>query len=238
MTTITQVQKKTAGGTGGSNSIVITLTTPATAGNTLIAALSHMGVSTISATPPTGFAEVVSIHAPYHTRFFSKLAAGGETALTFTLGSAQHKCVSVFEYAGLSAAPVDVFASHADAGTAVTTLASGTTPNTAQDEELLFAVFTDLDPNTFVSFDNGFVKEVDFRSGTNGIRQGVAGRITTGPGAYSTTATISAASRMSAVIAAFKAAGGEQTGIPVYRWSGSAWLGPYRMKHWDGTAWV
>lgn len=234
--TIAQVQKVAASSTGGSATVTVTIAA-ATAGNLLIACFSNLNTS-VTCTPPTGFTEAVTTTSTVRVRIFYKVAAGGETALTFTLSASQHKRVLMLEYSGLSATPLDTIASSADAGSAVSELLSGTTANTAQNDELVIAAFaTSYAPNSFGTLDNGFTKESEGNSGSSGVLQCVGSRIGHIYGKYSTKAPITTAARACSAIATFKGATtSAKTGAPAYV-SGARWLGPYRTKVWSGSTW-
>jgi hypothetical protein len=176
--------------------VTVTLDAGATAGN-LIAAMCTWNNPLTYATDPTGFTagpRVPATTGNLSSATFWKIAAGGETAVTFGATGASPTTVGGFlaEFAGpFAASPLDKSAENeAHIGTAVTSCASGTTDATTQADELLLAFFG-ADQATLVedgrAYTNSFTEVGISGTGVNRAASIIAKRVVSATGTYSTT---------------------------------------------------
>lgn len=192
--------------------IAATLGAGATAGNLLVTACSTDKDSG-AWTPPSGFTIIpdaynnidVSLAMAY------KVAAGGETTITWTSANSEEHNMWVGEYSGLTSSPLDVY-QDANSGTSNTaTQSSGTTGTTAQADELAVAIFT-VDSASIggtPSYNNGFtqIQQLsDVNSGNSVLW--VATKVLSATGTVECTLTITGGStdQMAGQVATFKAA--------------------------------
>ncbi|MDD5110053.1 MAG: Ig-like domain-containing protein [Patescibacteria group bacterium] len=160
----TLVQSKTASHAYSSpaTSITVTLDAAATAGNLLIATVSSdktAGAYTL----PTGFTLVQSyISANVSGAMAYKVATGGETAVQWQYTNSEESNAWVGEYSGLATSGVLDIGIEADSGAnAPTSLSSGTSAVTAQNDELAIAMMAndswkDMDGGR--SWSNGYAE--------------------------------------------------------------------------------
>lgn len=155
----TSLTKGTAG-----TSQAISLDTPATAGNLLVA---FVGIDKNSGaiTLPTDFSlvakneDAVEVDAAYAMAY--KVATGGETGVTWAWVQSRVAALAITEWSGLHASPLDVTAQATSASTSTATQSSGTTAATSQANELAIAAFVADSwgtAETSHSYTNGFTE--------------------------------------------------------------------------------
>lgn len=183
----------------------------ATAGNMIIAVCSGENGGAVPSLSITGYTSALSAtsNSRMSQQIFYKVAAGGETSVACVVtGSGSNTTtgyVTAFEYSGIdTASPIDKTASTTGASEYPV---SGTTATTAQADELLIAGLSmDEQSISFSGWTNGFTEESDqqqINPGGSGV--GVASRISTATGAYSTAATPTSAADWIGQIVTFKA---------------------------------
>jgi hypothetical protein len=188
-----------------------------TAGHLLLASAS----SDATITTPSGWTLVGSVVNFTGHYLWSKIAAGGETGLTITLGATTTAELYIEELAGVAGTPLDVTTTN-DPNANASTIATGTTGATAQADEYVLSSFSWNDsPGTAavlssVANTSGVVApKPAILANLRGLDPtamdtflGVAARFTPVAGAQSATATLSnTGGRPTAIIATFKAAG-------------------------------
>lgn len=203
---IQEVQNKSYGSAADATGHTITLNTTPVAGNLLILCVN---ADYDIPTPPSGWTLVVKPAAFCIAAMYYKVAGASEpTSITVTQDTSSSMCLYVMEYSGMAASPFDTNASVSLEGSPIST---GTTPTTAQADELLVAMAAfapDIDTSVS-SWSNSFVEKVEVvpTAGT-ALRLVVASRIVSATGAYSTEATAVNAANLQHIglIAAFKKA--------------------------------
>lgn len=197
---VSLIQTKTGG--ASSQTATATFDSTPTQGNLLIAVINWVTNGSI-ATAPSGWNEAKFAGGATHgfLVIYYKVAGASEpTNPAWTAASTAVWHLSLYEYSGLTAAPLDQVAS---AGPSfVTTIGTGTTPTTAQADELLFAaVATPEVTRTFSNtWGNSFTRVI--QTG----RQETASLIVSATGAYTTSEAWTTASWGIGVIVTFKIA--------------------------------
>lgn len=122
------VQSKSGAQNTGLATVSATWDTAATASNLLILIV---GADDYAASPPTGWTE--SIGCKQHTYLghylWWKVAAGGETSVNYTIGSAASSCWVTAEISGLISTPYDISAGQLDQSRATTYTTPSITPS-------------------------------------------------------------------------------------------------------------
>lgn len=126
----------------------------------------------------------------YQVEIMYKIAAGGETAVSFTgWGTSNFFSSAVMsEYSGLSATPLDVVANDgSNSGAAVTSRATGTTAVTSQNDELAIAAVGHGNTVTNLTWTNSFNTRDSSAQAGSGVY--MAEKILSATGAQTSTAT-------------------------------------------------
>jgi hypothetical protein len=197
----TLIQSKVAAATTAN--LTATFDAAPTNGNTLIAVVSWVGNAGFTVTP-SGWTQVVFQGGATHgfISIYYKVAGASEpAAVNFQVTTSGVGNLSVLEYAGLSATPLD---KSAGAGpTFAASISSGTTATTATANELLIAAVAtpELTRTYSNTWTNGFAQ-----LWVNN-RQELASQVVSATGAYSTTEAWAGGSAWGiGVIATFAAA--------------------------------
>ncbi|MCW2900240.1 MAG: hypothetical protein JWO67_2505, partial [Streptosporangiaceae bacterium] len=106
------VQSATGAHNTGLATVTASWSTPATAGNTLVVIVGSDDYRTAGGIP-SGFTESTGCAQQTNLGHYVwwKIAAGGETSATYTIGSASTSCWEFLEYSGLdTSAPYDISA--------------------------------------------------------------------------------------------------------------------------------
>lgn len=208
------VQSKAAAQNTGDATVDATWDTPATAGNLL---LIIVGADDYAASPPTDFTQSTGCGQETFLGHYVwwKVAAGGETSATYTIGSAAPSCWITAEYSGLTASPYDT-----SDGTFIqsssTTMTTPTITPTTGDRLLIASIGGSLSNtmNGMGTWLNSFTERQDIwttlGSGTRD-NVGMADRSVTGDGStgFSSGATYAQACQSrTGIIIAFKVAAG------------------------------
>ena len=211
----TLVQKKGAQTPASAASLTVTLDSPPTPGNTLIACCN----SDATVATPAGFSLAVSSISGQGLYIFYRVAQSGDgAAVVFVPSVIDSVAAGVLEYSGLTATPLDKTASgSASAGS--TSVGTGTTGTTAQAAELLIAcVGPHAGAGAFSvsAWTNSFTEQITEGDGLGTVGTTIVGcfvadRIVSATGAYSSTATYSPAGDAGGAIATFKIADTGQT---------------------------
>lgn len=216
----------TTGSAASPASLTVNLGVTATAGNTLLVAVT----SDATVSTPTGYTSLVSSIHNAGCYLFGKVSAGSETGVTVTPAVAASTSVAIAEIGGLSGATIanqlDQTVSNGTS-TGQNTRSTGTTGTTSQADEYAVAVwgytasvtvadFTAGGDSKWISQSNSFVEKVDVgttkTSGTNvGVCVGVLALAATGT-VESTAALLNTRSVPAESLAAtFKVAAGGST---------------------------
>lgn len=101
------VQQNEAAENVGAATVAATLTSPATAGNLILVVV---GADAYASTPPTGFTESTGCKLQTNLGHYVwwKVAVGGETSVSYTIGSVATSVWEIFEISGLTASPYDI----------------------------------------------------------------------------------------------------------------------------------
>lgn len=194
-------------------SIPLTLTATSTAGNLLVTAVA-VDKYTSSITVPTGFTlihdKIPASNGSISNSFAYKISDGTEKTITWTYATARVASAWVGEYSGLASSGVlDVSAENSSVEASVTSLSTGTTATTTQDNELAIAILA-ADSGTGVSgtrsWTNGFseIAYVTQSSGSPGLS--IASKTLTTTGTQETTFSAGTGDQYSAAIVTFKEA--------------------------------
>jgi hypothetical protein len=194
-------------------SISATLDTGATAGNLLITAVSIDKASgTIS--PPAGFTLIQKGEGGVASGAFAyKVAAGGETTVTWTYTTSEEGSMWVGEYSGLATSGVlDVSAENESfLNTTTASISTGTTGSTSQDDEFVIAMFAADSGNSVGatrSWTNSFISVAEVTETSGSPFLAVARKLLTTTGTTETTVSHSGSDESYAAIATFKVGGG------------------------------
>ncbi len=191
-------------------SITATYDLTPTEGNLLVAVFGYRDANNDPSSPPSGWSKAVSINAFSSTiGVWYKVAGASEsTAVVFSWdASSRHASLGIFEYSGnATSSPFDVGAGEDGGSPGRTTLSSGTTAPTAEDDELWIAGFVvrDATTNDFTSFSNSFSEILDVE---HNEALGVGHRLEADIAAAETTAVWDHSDRVAGCIATFKPAG-------------------------------
>jgi hypothetical protein len=196
---------------GAYTSIGVTLDSPAAPGDLLVAAVAtdkNAGAFTL----PTGFTLIQNyIGTSVSGEMAYRVATGGETSITWGISTANAgSSMWVGEYSGASANPLDVSAEDEATGeNVVTSISTGTTVATSQNDELAIAMMA-VDSNKNVvasrSWSNGFGEAsflTESNGGTAGLDMATKTLSTTGTQS-STFSCVDTGDQMYAAIATFK----------------------------------
>ena len=223
------VQSKAGG--ASSQTATATLDSTPTQGNLLIAVISWVTNGSI-ATAPAGWTEAKFAGGATHgfLVIYYKVAGASEpTNPAWTAASTAVCHISLFEYSGLTATPLDKVAS---AGPSfVSTIGTGTTAAIAQADELLFAAVAT--PEVTRTFSNTWANSFT-RVLLNGRHQ-TAALVVSSVATYATTEAYSANSWGIGVIVTFKiaAVAGTNSKINI----GGVWKTVNSLKQNIGDAW-
>jgi hypothetical protein len=128
-------------GNNDSTSPTTTLDAGATAGNLIVTAIG-VDKSAITITVPTGYTSMGAVYVGTSVSGWMayKVAVGGETAVQWTVGAYTNgAAVWAGEYSGLSSTPFDVAAVNNSGDGTGSSISTGTTDATAQNDELAIA---------------------------------------------------------------------------------------------------
>lgn len=199
--TITEIQQVRANGTSTAPSVTISA---ASAGNHLIAVLGANDNTLAQITNPAGFTTAVDVVRATNANASRQAwaqAAGGETTITFTLAVSGSWRLTVFEYDGMAASPVDRTSS--TTGGSSTNVALPATSTTTQADELaIVAVQLSNTSDGGVAFTDSFVLESIVSTNTDII----GSRVLNATQAVSTTVSWTTARSKAATLATYKAA--------------------------------
>lgn len=217
------VQSKSAAQNTGDATVDATWDTPAVAGNLLIIIVA---ADDYNVGNPTGF--TLSTGCEQETflghYLWWKVAAGGETSATYTIGSASPSCWITAEYSGMEAVPYDISAGQLAQSTSTTYTTPAITP-TAGDRLLIATIGGSYNAGSISlsAWLNSFAERQDIGttlgSGTRDVA-GLADLAVTANGstAYSSGATYAPqAQARTGIIAAFKVAGAAAAGAFPFR---------------------
>jgi hypothetical protein len=198
---ISRITGQDARGTSATSSVTATYPVATTSGNLLIASLwANVGLGLETMTGWT-IVDTCSINTTSSAGLWYRLSDGTETTVTGGATGAGSMRLHVYEYTG-NANPV-VVDQHAnvDNGSGTVTSLASSTINTANANDLLFAVFGLSSSVTGITFSNSF----NARQTDATVRMCDADQIVAATGAYTTTMSWTTAVRAGAVIAGFQA---------------------------------
>jgi hypothetical protein len=214
-------------GDSNSTSVSVTLGSTPTEGNLLVAC--HTTGATGS-TGPSGWSEAFALtFADDEGALYYKIAGVAESS-TVTCTSSQNKSngLYVVEFEGSwNATPLDVTATNGPTGSP-STLSTGTTAATAQNDEVAVAQFSIDGVRTVTSWTNSFSERADLTAQFKSLA--VATKVLTSTGTVETTATFSSSPfEAYGGIATFKkaAAGAADSITPLQRQ-----IRARRLPHW------
>jgi hypothetical protein len=218
----------TTGSAASPASASVNLGATATAGNTLLVAVT----SDATVSTPPGYAPLASSIHNAGCYLFGKVAAGSETGVTVTPSVAASTSVAIAELGGLSGATIANRLDQAvgnGSGTGQNTRSTGTTGTTAQADEYAVAVwgysasvavadFTAGGGGKWVGESNGFVEKVDAgttkTAGTNvGVCVAVLALAAVGTAESTATLLNSRSVPAESLIATFKVAAATTGGV-------------------------
>lgn len=179
------VQSKVGAQNTGLATVAATWNTAATAGNLLIIAV---GADDYAATPPTGFTQSTGCKQETFlgSYLWWKVAAGGETSVNYTIGSASPSCWITAEISGLTSTPYDTSNGQFQQSASSSYTTPAITPSTG--DRYLLAAMGFSNSNAFTSVDtwlNSFteIQEINTTLGSGTRDQiGLASRSVTGNG--------------------------------------------------------
>lgn len=199
-----KVQQQDNNATGG-ETLTATYDSTPTENNLLVACFAYRD-TVDPETPPSGWTKAVTENGfSNHVGFWFKIAGASEpTAVTFAWTGAAANLLLITEYSGnATSSPLDVVDGNNEGSGDVSTLSSGTTATTAEDDELWIAGFVVRGGSDgFTSFTNSFTEIFDVSNAGEGL--GVAHRLEADIAAAETTGSWTRADRTSACIATFK----------------------------------
>ena len=200
--------QRNTSGTAGSASITVTYPATPANGDLLVAAMSWRGDTTISAVP-TGWslAKAGGNGAGIDSAIYYKVAGAGEaTVHTWTLAVSNKSAVVASEWSGLAATPLDASNANTATGTAGTTGATGVL---AQANELIVALYSNINVSTWGTYDNGQAEVGQVASTGAGVatrnNTAMATKIVAATTSVNYGATLSASQIWSSAVATFKA---------------------------------
>jgi hypothetical protein len=207
---VTLVQKAGAQSAGNTTGLVVTLGSPPTAGNLLVAACN----SDATVATPAGFTLAVSAVSGQGLYIFYRVVQSGDgSSVTFAPNVADSCAGGVLEYSGLTATPLDQTASNTT-GSSASSLATGTTGTTSQADELIIVVVGphagNNHPWVLQSWSAGYTSQIEEPNGLATVGSAssachIGDRIVSATGTYSATGTWApASSDAGAAIATFK----------------------------------
>lgn len=200
-------QRNTNGG-GASTSVTFTFPSAPTAGNLVVLGFSWRGDTTVTAVPHSvALATNGGNGSGIDSAIYYKIASGSEgTTWTFTLGASNKSSGVASEWSGIDATPLDKTNSNTGTGTAGTT---GLTGTLAQADELIVALYSNVNTNTWSAYDNsqGQVGQAASTGGATSTRNNtaMASRIVTATTSTNYGATLSGSQIWSTAVATFKA---------------------------------
>lgn len=222
------VQSKSAAQNTGDATVDLVWDTPATTGNLLI---GIVGADDYAASPPSGFTQSTGCGQETFLGHYVwwKVSTGGETAVTYTIGSASPSCWITMEWSGLEASPYDISNGQFTATSSTSYTTPAIAPTTG--ERLLIASMGFSLNNTLTSMAswlNSFTEVANADIATtlgSGTRDliGAASRSVTGDGSttFSSGATATASgtpqSRTGIIIAFKVSSGAAATSVPARR---------------------
>ena len=195
---------------GGAASASVTFTFPAapTAGNLVVFGFSWRGDTTVTVVP---FSCVLATNsgngAGIDGAIYYKIASGAEgVTWTFTLAASNKSAGVASEWSGISSTPLDKTNSNTGSGLAGTT---GTTGTLTQVDELVVALFANIDVDTWSLHDNGLT-EIGGAASTGGANStrntnSLATKITSATTDINYGATLSGIQTWSTAVATFQA---------------------------------
>ncbi|HEX9679757.1 MAG TPA: hypothetical protein VGA08_04015, partial [Candidatus Saccharimonadales bacterium] len=200
--------------------------TAATADNLLVAVCSGLGQSEVPTLSGTGYTSAIGPTPTSNTsvqEVYYKVSTGGETSVSCTSTITSGNVVAMltfFEYSGIATSSV-VDQTASSTGNS-NNPATGTTPTTTNDTNLLIGAVTVEANTTFSTWSNSFTQlsEQAF-SGGSGLAHAVADRLVTATGTYSTDAVAATGDQWVGHIVAFKSDGGGQEAADATKTAGS-----------------
>lgn len=211
------VQSKSAAQNTGLATVSVTWDTPATAGNLLYITIASDDYRTAGGTP-SGFTQSTGCgQETFHGHYvWWKVATGGETSVSYTIGSASPSCWITAEISGLESSPLDTSNGQLVQASGDSYTTPTITPTTG--DRFLMASMAFSKTNSFTGMDtwlNSFSEFQDiFTTLGSGTRDhvGAATRSVTGDGSTgfssgSTSAGTGTPTARSGIIIAFKVAG-------------------------------
>lgn len=194
---ISQVQKQRSQTNGASTTA--TFSSPATAGNLLVAAAYTNGSSaTLDVTGWTLAVETNYSGTASSVGIWYKISSGGETAVTSTGNTICR--LHIAEYSGIDATPLDQ--TNSNMMNTVTAINTGSITTTVADELIITAAANVASSSGTRDWNNSFSVLYDDATGPRLLS---GERIVTSAGSYSSTATLNTSnSNSGAVIASFK----------------------------------
>lgn len=199
-------QRNVVGGAAGTSVSFAFPVAPA-AGNLVVFAFSWRGDTTVSAVPFTcSLARNGGNGSGIDSAIYYKIASGSEgVTWAFTLAASNKFAGVASEWSGMASSPLDVTNGNTSTGTAGTT---GLTGTLAQNNELVVALFSNIDVSTWGSHDNGQTEigESASTGGSTATRNNtsMATKITTATTSVNYGATLSASQIWSSAVATFK----------------------------------
>lgn len=217
---ISKVQYKAQSGSGSVTSLTVTLDSPSTAGNLLVAVVAHATGSSNSLTisPPAGWSTAVgpvTMESPAVSRlyiFYRWNCPGSVSSYAFSSSGAAGMAAAMWEYSGVKndADPLDKTASAANGTFPGVPIVTGTTAATTQADEVVLAVVGTHQGSavSWSSVINSFTAETTAGSsgGSGNPQIQPLSKIVSSTGAQNSGATPSAANGAAGAIASFKAA--------------------------------
>lgn len=201
-------QRNTNGG-GASTSVTFTFASAPTKGNLVVLGFSWRGDTTVSAVPFTcQLATNGGNGSGIDSAIYYKIADGTEgTTWTFTLSASNKSSGVASEFSGINSSfPLDKTNSNTATGTAGTTGATGTLSIT---DELVIALYSNINTNTWSLYDNsqGEIGQSASTGGATNTRNttALATRTTSATTSVNYGATLSGSQIWSSAVATFRA---------------------------------
>lgn len=201
-------QRNTNGGAAGT-SVTFTFPTAPNAGDLVVLGFSWRGNTTVSAVPHSvSLATNGGDGSGIDSAIYYKIASGSEgTTWTFTLAASNKFAGVATTFTGITpTSPLDKTNANTSTGTAGTTGATGTL---TQADELVICLFSNIDTNTWGSFDNsqdaiGSSASTGAGTNTRNTTQ-LTKRVVSATTSVNYGATLSGSQIWSAAVATFKA---------------------------------